>query len=700
MASVIPFPGQFDIDQPNGPASDVGEGLEVGDDPTFDVGEEADDAIDRLKDKDLHRKVLNYLTKQLEASEREMSRFWYRWQVNELKVQAYITLPDWENELKRLKNEKGAPPAALRLVVPFAYAAHSTAVTFLMSAFASRRPLFPISTYKDEEMELARRMETNIQYQNDHIGMVKVLWQFFSDILLYGVGPMGTAWKEDKAVRTVRNMITKTDSPGRPYKASDRSRKVVTTYEGNDVWNIDPYLFFPDPRCPMADCNVDGDYYFFRNFVSRNELKKGEAKGDFKYTEKITAGLPSQGLVGVPGSNRSLISQGDPFPGSEMQSRYTTQHLDQFVQLDEGPVTIVPKDLGLGTSEQPQVYYFTVANKNQIIQATRLDNDHDKLPLVVSEPTGFGHGFGQPAMMDYVTPIQDLLSWLVNSHIENVRLAINNMFVVDPMAIEMQDLKRPGPGKVIRLKQSRSGQDVKQAIYQLSVNDVTRGNVGDVQMMMGLGNMLLGFTDLMGNANQGGDRKTATEVRNDSQLALSRLNTLATVISAQAIIPLSEQMVLNTIQYQSEEFMIKILGAEGARLLLAPHHEVGDFSFPSYDGILPPDKIALFQIWRELTQAASQSEILSQTHDIGKMFEHTAELGGARNIEEFRRQGAPPEGVLQITPTEDGEVQDQAQAGNLVPVQPQAAANPAAAGLPAPPGVGQAVQALTGGGAF
>jgi hypothetical protein len=50
---------------------------------------------------------------------------------------------------------------------------------------------------------------------------------------------------------------------------------------------------------------------------------------------------------------------------------------------------------------------------------------------------------------------------------------------------------------------------------------------------------------------------------------------------------------------------------------------------------------------------------LIQRYDIGKMFERAAELGGIRNIESMRMQQMP-----------DQQLQQQAQAGNAVPITP------------------------------
>ena len=82
----------------------------------------------------------------------------------------------------------------------------------------------------------------------------------------------------------------------------------------------------------------------------------------------------------------------------------------------------------------------------------------------------------------------------------NVRSALNNMFVVDPHYVEMQDLKDPGPGKFIRLKQAAMGRDVRTVLNQLSVQDVTAAHIDNVSAFMRLG----GYTKWSKRFPQGG----------------------------------------------------------------------------------------------------------------------------------------------------------------------------------------------------
>src|SRR3972149_9114983 len=72
-----------------------------------------------------HQRVLDYLLARLNTSEKAMEEFYPRWSVSEMKIQAYIDLPEWEKVLKNLTDE-GKPPKLTRIVVPYSFATIST----------------------------------------------------------------------------------------------------------------------------------------------------------------------------------------------------------------------------------------------------------------------------------------------------------------------------------------------------------------------------------------------------------------------------------------------------------------------------------------------------------------------------------------------------------------------------------------------
>lgn len=116
--------------------------------------------------------------------------------------------------------------------------------------------------------------------------------------------------------------------------------------------------------------------------------------------------------------------------------------------------------------------------------------------------------------------------------------------------------------------------------------------------------------------------------------------------------------------------MLRVLGIDGKEhpIIIGPEHVVGDFYFPVHDGTLPIDRIAMVDVWRELMTGVAQDQELRQTFSLPKMFEHAAELAGAKNIESFKLQQGdqPPQMNFNAQPEE--QIQQGVQKGNLIPV--------------------------------
>jgi hypothetical protein len=67
------------------------------------------------------------------------------------------------------------------------------------------------------------------------------------------------------------------------------------------------------------------------------------------------------------------------------------------------------------------------------------------------------------SMLEQLKPLNDVLTWLFNSHFYNVRKALNDQFVIDPSRIMMRDALDPEPGRMMRLKPTAYGTDPKSS---------------------------------------------------------------------------------------------------------------------------------------------------------------------------------------------------------------------------------------------
>jgi hypothetical protein len=625
--------------------------------PTVSATQADVPAIDRLTPGSaLHEKTLTYLLDRLKISEDEMSKFHPRWEAGERRSQAYINLTDWDKRLKEL-NESSAPPEVVNVVVPYSFATQATVVTYLVHTFCGRKPILQVGSYKAETMKSAQNMEQVLQYNADHMRLIKHLFQFFQDGEQYGLSVLRTRWKTEKSQRTVWKTGIKYGFMNIPIgMESQKVKEERVTYSGNEAAAIDPFMFFPDPRVPMNEVNKRGEFVFWRSFDGKHTLLRAEAAGELKHVQHAGQ-MPSSRGANDGNSSRSLAANGTAQPGRDTADAKTKN----YIQVDQGTVDIIPRELGLGTSNKVERWLFTILNKKQIVQAEKLDNDHGMHPVVVSEPYSQGYGFGHLGLSDYLAPTQDTLSWLINSHMDNVKNVLNDMLIVNPNMIEMQDITNPGPGRLIRLKSTFPGGDVRQAVSQLNIHDVTQNHLQDFALFMRMGDVLSSVNDNIRGLQTTGGRKTATEVRTSAEAASSRLASHAQHISSQALVDLASQFSLNTQQYLDEDFYIDIVGEKGkeAPIHITPEMLVGDFHYPVNDGTLPMDKVAMLDVWKEIFLGVAGDEQLRQQFDITEIFTHVAELGGAKNIDQFK---------IQMTSMPDGQLAGQAEAGNVVPI--------------------------------
>lgn len=594
-----------------------------------------------------HDDLVAYLRDRLRMSERAMSNFYPRWRMNERRLQAYLDLVDNDKVLKEQNQDKGRPTKVVSIQLPYAWATLSTICTYLLHTFVGRRPMFQVGANSAESVKPAQNMEIVLQYNADKARLAHALYQFFWDAGTYGVGVMMTGWTVEWARRTVWRTRTQdgllSAATGGIRAKTREDRKV---FEGNTVANIDPFMFFPDPRVPMHKVNRKGEFVFWRSFVGLHELRRREAEAEVKWIDSIPPMPTESEYAHENRSDRGLRALGTAQPG---QRENSYQMVRDFVKLDQGSVWIIPREHGLSEVETPELWTFTIANDKVIIQAAPSDDDHGMHPVVVTEPLSVGYGFGQLGTMDFLADIQDTLSWFINSHIMNVRSALNNMFIYDPSMIEEQDIKKPGPEKLIRLKQAAYGADVRTVIQQLQVMDVTANHVKDMEVIGRIGDALSGVNDNLRGLHDAGGRKTATEVRTSGEAGASRLAALARIISSQAIVDLTEQMCLNIQQRQNDDFFIQVVGQDQAvkGLTIAPEQVVGDFHFPVHDGTLPLDKVAMLDIWKEILFGVAADPVLRSQYSLGKIFEYVAELGGAKNISSFKIEVGSPEHMME-----------------------------------------------------
>jgi len=615
-------------------------------------------AIEKLRPgSELHTEVLDKLNAMFKFGKDEMAKHYDRWNFGEQKIQAYTSIEDYTRLMDTLNETNARPPEPIQVIVPYSYATLHAAATFVATVLLGQKPVFPLVPTRGTETDRARYMETAIQSNLDASRGYEQLWQQIWDGLIYGFGVNRCQWEERQG-------------PAIRWVGGERTMTTQTTFAGNVLSSIDPYAYVPDPRVPIHECNVRGDFIFTEMQQSETVLKDMEKAGSLQWVkealEKNKANRRSGSAVQ---DNRRRVKI-----GIRGENLITPNSVIGFHRIFEGTVRLIPKDWKLGTSETSELWKFTWF-KEQIVQAEPLGMIHGQHPYVASEPTSFGHDFMSVAMSDMIGPFQDIMSWLISSRMENVRTAINNQFVADPSRVEVNDIRTSAIGRIIRLKQQAMGLPVREAIQQLLVQDVTTGHLNDIQTMRVLADTITGVNDNMRGIQNPGGRKSATEARMSMQAGASRLSQLAVRMSTQAMLPLANQMIFNIQQFMPEDIWVETTGddKQPTSHQVTPEMLVGSFNYQVSDGSLPYDKMALVESWKEILFGVAQDPELRQTYDMAAIFDYVATLSGAKNIDAFKKPPPPPGAGL---PMQAGAAPNPGGAADMMALGPAMPAGP------------------------
>mgnify|MGYP001221277941 CR=1 FL=1 len=618
---------------------------------------------------DAANKILSEIRWRIKASETKLTDKHKEWKEAEDKTLAY--LPEREVDVARRAEREGGKPAYTTIQIPYSYAVLMAAHTYLTSVFLPRSPIFQYTGRHGESMQKVQAMEALIDYQVLVGKMVVPLYIWLYDAGKYGAGIIGLYW--DERYENVSNiqMEKELDILGNETGKIIKKQKTVQvkTYQGNRIYNIQPWDFLWDVRRPLRDFQK-GEYCATKIYIGWNDVKRRESLGYYINTEHIRASQP--GGSSVDGSVELTRPEStDPSTASNWYNNKDINQSPQALSGYECYIELIPKDWGLGESDFPEKWVFTCTQDFKVlVGAQPLGALHAQFPFNVLPLDCEGYGLitrGYPKVLE---PVQNTVDWLINSHFYNVRAALNNRVVVDPSRVVMKDVLDPLPGGAIRLRPEAYGTDTRLAVTQLQIQDVTQNHLRDFQVMLGVGERTVGINDqIMGMLN-GGGRKTATEVRTSTSFGVNRLKTTAEWFSAVGFDPLSQMLVQNTQQHYDQTQQFKIAGdllqTGGSQFIqVTPDVIGGFFDFVPVDGTLPIDRFAQVSLWQNLFAQIRNFPELRMGYDLGRIFEYVAQIAGLKNITQFK---------VQVTP--DRVLQMQAMEGNAIPVKPGAKTTP------------------------
>lgn len=610
------------------------------------------------------KEVLRFISDQCRArikmSRDRMKDRYSQWAANEDQFAAYIPESD-ADAIRKSKWDEGTPEYST-IMIPYSYAVAMTAHTYYTSVFMARNPIMQFSGRHGEGEQQTQAIEAIIDYQLQVGEMLVPLFLWLFDPIKYGVGWVCHYWDE-QTIRCRQRVKRPKTFLGMPIPGTEEivdDVKDILGYAGHRLFNVRPQDAFPDPRVALWNFQR-GEFWGRYVELSQTDLAYGESTGQYFNVR----GLRTNNTESTERESGGRTAQIPDEPED-----YTPQTLEGIPPLVKGYelyVKLVPRMWKLADSDRQEIWVFTfTADSYEVFGIRPLGAYHGQFPVDILEQEPDAYNTFSRSMMEIMEPLNEAITWMVNSHMFNVRAALNNQFIADPSMVVMKDLESREPGRIIRLKPSAYGRDVRTFFTQLPVADVTQSHVPNMQLMADMMQRVTGVTDnIMGMVNAGG-RKTATEVRQSTTFGINRLKTNCEFFSAMGFGPLGQKLVQGTQQNYNTEQKLRIVGdlamMSPGFIDVDPDRIAGFYDFIPIDGSLPVDRFAQANLWQQMLGQMSKVPQVMAQYDLGKMFGWVAGLAGLKNLQQFRVQVMDP-----------GMLAAQVQAGNAVSMKQNAA---------------------------
>lgn len=549
------------------------------------------DDLSSDKPSPFHDALLAHCKELVEMSRRKMSTYYDKWDRFEAINRAFKT----EDKQDKQAKERKEPT---KMVVPIAHAQVQTFVAFAYAMLSQREYFYELLGLSPEDSKAARFGEAALQRDLDHNKFYPQLYQFLLDATKYGLGIFKCSWVEETQMVSQETPAKKLSFMGLSMQVKSKQSQMVERikYQGNKTVNVSPYRFFPDPRVSIAKFQ-DGEFVASEDEYTFVDLKQMQKDGVVSGVDKI----PKMSRQANPDRKQNSRLFNVEWGDSDAKNYSQGQSKGTYI-ITEVEVKLIPNEFEidgkggkqkLGPEDYPVKYLIWYANDQRVIRCEPLSYIHDKFTYEVGEFSPDMNRFINDGLLELIDQLQDVISWLINSHITSVRKVIQNFLIVDPDSVEFDDIKNRRP--IIRLKPGAARTGIDRWIKQLDVRDVTQGHINDADMMQKLVQLTTGINEnLLGQFH--GGRRSATEARNVSSSAAARLKMIVQNIYFSALEPLGRQMLSNLRDGLTEATFVRMFGSDADPMSylslkrVSKNDLVGDYDFQTFDGSLPSEK--------------------------------------------------------------------------------------------------------------
>jgi len=592
---------------------------------------------------DQEQKLVDYVKAAMQMSYDRVSRRYSHWTEADRAHDVYVR-PDTTQFREKA-------------VIADTRAISDTVLTYLMAALTGRNPMFQMEGLNRKSRKSSAIIERLLHQQMRRTAGEARLAQHLLDCIRYGYAPTKVTW--DQKTRT------------------------------NQITNFDPRRVFHDPRVQWGDWERM-QYIIFSDFSSYDSLLQSGIYPKLKRYPSLRNRLtpPAGGWDGhkwhkEAGRGLSI----DPAERLERGSSNSYFALGDSRVVDECYIRLAGYEVNLPQIEQLWLVV-TVLDENVIIRF-QLNAYGRQFPVVIGGLYHDAHKTYGQSLYDLLLPLHDVATWLLRSRIDNVQAALTNLMFVDPTQVSINDLVDRNPHGIVR---TLPGAEPGKGVFISQIPDVTSGHWKDIEAMGGLKQRLSAASDAQqGMPTAEGGVRTATEIQRLTQLGSQRLGVLSRVISATSVRPMARMMVANIQDFFGNEGAIRISDSDSAAGLTDMVQDgyldfnltdiQGEIDYLVVDGTLPLEPTRNAETWINMLKMLNETG-MAMEYNSGKIVEEAIRSMGVSDLDQFKiskeqsAQGPTPSQQMMMMEKlrganvqPQGDIQDEVQKGNLVPMK-------------------------------
>jgi hypothetical protein len=345
---------------------------------------------------DFHKELLDHVMKLVKMSRSSMGKSYTDWD-NQQMIYKGERLPD-KDDVEQSRRDK-----PVKMVVPTTFAQVMTFSSFLFMLFTQNRTFYELvptgdedygTKYRDCEMLLERDTKAN-QWNS-------LLFQHLLDTARYGMGVLECCWTKKLSRIYVPAEPTVINVAGVESEVKGGSEwQEFVKFEGN--------LVRPLPK----------------------SLDKSRG-GPTRTQSAILSGTSGNNVVQGPrGSNTGSME------GTILVTKVQ-------VWIVPSKFKFGPKDQKLGPEEFPVLYHVWYANDNRLIRIEPTYNWHNEFGWTLAQFTPDMSQTVSMGLADLIYRLQDVITWLVNARVTDVRRNLRGRNLVNPTIVDTKTLDGEG----------------------------------------------------------------------------------------------------------------------------------------------------------------------------------------------------------------------------------------------------------------